>query len=111
MFSGETVYVSLLTLGEEDRLRNASHTYAEPVAVHNVVVAPGKCDALDASRPDGVDVALTLHFPRGYAHDLRGAKVTVRDDTYRIVGDPQRLTEANVPGAWTMPVEVERVDG
>ena len=34
-----------------------------------------------------------------------------RGDTYRIGGDPQRLTEANGPGAWTMPVEVERVDG
>lgn len=111
MFSTETIYVSLLTLGEEDRLGNQTHSYTEPVALDGVLVATGKCDALDASRPDGVEVALTLHFPRGYASDLRGAIVTVRGDTYRIVGDPQRLAEANVPGAWTMPVEVERVDG
>ena len=40
MIRGETVYVSLLTTGEADRLGNPERTYAEPVAVDNVVVVP-----------------------------------------------------------------------
>lgn len=111
MIRGETVYVSLLTTGEADRLGNPERTYAEPVAVSNVVVDPSSSSEQTIERPDGVEVALTLHFPRGYASDLRGAIVTVRGEPYRVLDDPHAYTEGNVRGPWTMPVKVARHDG
>lgn len=111
MIRGETVYVSLLTLGEYDRLGSQQRTYSEPAAVANVVVVPSTTDDNSFERPDGITSAYTLHFPRGYSADLRGALVTVRGDTFRVIGDPQPYTEGNVRGPWTMPVSVGRADG
>ena len=101
MIRGETVGVSLLT----------DSGYAASTDVPNVVIVPATADELDASRPDGISASYTLHFPRGYAADLRGALVFVRGDTFRVVGDPKPYTEANVRGPWTMPVTVVRHDG
>ena len=77
-----------------------------------VLVAPGSTADLDASRPNGAQVALTLHFPKAWSGaPLKGALVTVRGRRYRVVGDPQPYTTANTPGRFNMPVEVEAVDG
>ena len=116
MIVGETVHVALLatttTTGEaRDRLGNQTRTYATPVAVTNVVVAPASSEELGDLRPDGMRAVYTLHFPRGYGQDLRGAKVTVRGHEYHVMGDPEPYTEANVRGPWTMPVTVGRHDG
>ncbi len=101
MIRGETVSVALLTDGG----------YATPADVHNVVIVPTTADELDETRPDGITAGYTLHFPRGYGQDLRGALVTVRGKMFRVVGDPQPYTESNVRGPWTMPVTVVRHDG
>lgn len=79
--------------------------------VGNVLVTPGSTDDMDASRPDGIEVAFSLGFPKTYAEGLRGCSVEVRGETYAVVGDPQRYTEENVPGPWNMTVEVTRTDG
>ena len=88
-------------------------TYGEDAReeVESVVVAPGATADLDASRPEGVTVAYTLHFPKTYAGSLRGCSVEVRGTRYDVVGDPQRTTEAATPGPWNMAVEVARADG
>lgn len=101
MIRGETVAVQLLT----------DNGYSTPADVANVVIDPYTYDEMDETRPDGITSSFTLHFPRGYSGDLRGALVTVRGKEYRVVGDPQPYTEANVPGSWTMPVKVVRHDG
>ena len=111
MIRGETVYVSLLALGDPDRLHNPTKTYSEPAAVDNVVVAPSTGEELGDVRPDGMRSVYTLHFPRGYAQRLRGAKVTVRGREYHVLGAPEPYTEGNVRGPWTMPVTVGRHDG
>lgn len=111
MIRGETVYVAHVTGTATDRFGTPRPVYGEPVAVENVVVVPSTMDERDYLRPDGVRVTYTLHFPRGYSQSLRGAKVTVRGDEYRVVGDPAPYTEANVRGPWTMPVQVGRSDG
>lgn len=113
MIAGETVSVRLRTSSGRDRLGNLVESYADPADVGDVVVAPATpADGdIDADRPDAMLSRLTLHFPRGYAHDLRGALVYVRGRRYRVVGSPQPYTESNVPGPWTMPVVVERTDG
>lgn len=75
------------------------------------VVCPGATSDMDATRPEGVTVAYTLHFPKTYAGSLRGCSVEVRGTRYDVVGDPQRTTEAATPGPFDMAVEVTRADG
>lgn len=101
----ETVERTFDDLGEP----TGSYATSEEVAV---LVAPGSTADLDASRPNGAQVALTLHFPKTWSGaPLKGAHITVRGRRYRVVGDPQPYTAANTPGRFNMPVEVEAVDG
>lgn len=75
------------------------------------VVCPGATADMDATRPEGVTVAYTLHFPKTYAGGLRGCSVEVRGTRYDVVGDPQRTTDAATPGPFNMAAEVTRADG
>lgn len=75
------------------------------------VVCPGATSDMDATRPEGVTVSYTLHFPKTYAGNLRGCSVEVRGEVFGVVGDPQRTAEAATPGPWNMAVEVARADG
>lgn len=89
--------------------RVAAEAVAKPAFV---LVAPGACSDLDASRPEGARVALTLHFPKSWCGaSLKGARVDLRGRRFRVVGDPVPYTASNVPGGYNMPVEVEAVDG
>lgn len=75
------------------------------------VVCPGATSDMDATRPEGVTVSYTLHFPKTYKGDLRGCSVEVRGEAFDVVGDPMRTAEAATPGPWNMAVEVARADG
>ena len=75
------------------------------------VVCPGATSDMDATRPEGVTVSYTLHFPKTYTGDLRGCSVEVRGTRYDVVGDPQRTTGAATPGPFNMAAEVTRADG
>ncbi len=87
-------------------------TYGEPEReVVDALVQPGSTADLDATRPNGVEVVFTLHFPKSYTKSLQGCHVEVRNDVYEVIGDPQPYTEDNTPGTWNRPVEVKRVDG
>lgn len=87
-------------------------TYGEPEReVVDALVQPGSTADLDATRPNGVEVVFTLHFPKTYTKSLQQCHVKVRGNTYEVIGDPQSYTKANTPGAWNKPVEVKRVDG
>ena len=112
---GSTVSVRQRMRDSRDSFGNEVVEWGEPVEVPGVVIAPGKCESLDAMRPEGVRVALTLHFPKGYADRLRGAQVTLSGryaGKYIVVGDP--MPYAGYLGRRfkrNMPVEVEAVDG
>lgn len=111
LIQGETVTVirTEKVLDELGEPMEAGADVMETVA--DVVVAPGATADLDASRPEGVTVAYTLGFPKTYAGELKGCAVEVRGERFRVVGDPQRYTEANTPGPWNCTVEVTRTDG
>lgn len=85
----------------------------EPVeeAVDGALVTPGATADLDASRPEGVRVAYTVHFPKGYGKSLRGCSVVIGGEGYRVIGDPKPYMGDGVPGPWDMAAEVEAVDG
>jgi hypothetical protein len=111
MIRGTTVTVTLRADSEPDRLGITEPAYADPVNVANVVIAPGDTEDMDVRHPDGVEVAYTLHFPKTFDADLRGALVTFWGETFRVVGAPSHYMRENVRGPWYMPVGVERFDG
>ena len=47
----------------------------------------------------------------GCSYRMKAESVVVRGTECAVIGDPQPYTAENVPGAWNMNVEVERVDG
>lgn len=105
----ETVTVLRPSVGRDDL---GEITEGEPTREKvRCVVCPGATSDMDATRPEGVTVAYTLHFPKTYAGSLRGCSVEVRGTRYDVVGDPQRTTDAATPGPWNLTVEVTRADG
>lgn len=95
-----------------DRLGNEVDGEPEREQVENVLVAPGPTADMEASRPDGVTVALTLHFPKTYTASLEGCSVELPEPwegTYRVIGNPMPYMRS--PGQWNRPVEVEMAHG
>lgn len=110
LFETESVTV-LRPVADRDDLGEPAFEDPERDEVSGVLVQPGATSDLDATRPNGVRVALTLHFPKGYGRPLRGCSIELRGEVFDVVGDPSPYTEGNVPVPWTMPVEVSRSDG
>jgi hypothetical protein len=82
--------------------------------VDNVLIAPGATQDLEASRPEGVSVAYTLHFPKAWTDSLEGCEIDLPapySGTYRVIGNPGAYMDANTPTAWHMPVEIEAAHG
>ncbi len=106
--------VELRDRSAKDGFGNDVEAYEDPVTVEDVLVQPGACTELDSTRPEGIKVSLTLHFPKSWSGDLRGARVTLFDeyaDTYRVVSRPVSYQRELCPTKWNMPVEVVIVDG
>ena len=114
MIKGRSVTVLTPAVASTDRFGEPVYGDHTSQIVDNVLIAPGATQDLEASRPDGVTVALTLHFPKTFTGDLRGCSVVLTGQfagTYRVIGDPKPLQDENTPIAWHMPVEVEVVYG
>lgn len=109
LFATETVTV-VSTAEVLDDLGERVSTSETETAV-DVLVQPGATADLDATRPEGVTVAYTLHFPKTWTAPLRGCSCIVRGERFAVVGGPKPYTAANTPGAWNMAVEVTRTDG
>lgn len=82
---------------------------SEPVA--NVIPQPGATSDLEASRPNGVTVSMTFHFPKTYSASLRGCLIRYGGREYSVIGDPQQYLDANCPGEWNRAVECGVCDG
>lgn len=116
MISGTTVTVLRPNFDGTDRFGEPVEVEPTAETVDNVLIAPGATDDLEASRPDGVRVDLTLHFPKTYNQDLRGCTVMLpapwaNEKGYRVIGEPKPYMDANTPTKWHMPVEVVAVHG
>lgn len=98
---------------ELDRFGNEIFLY-DRISVDDVLVEPGATANLEASRPEGVQVVYTLHFPKSFTESLEGCKVELPNPwngVYRVIGNPGRYMDANTPTRWNMPVEVELAYG
>lgn len=114
MIRGVAVTVTAYEDGTPDRFGNPTKTAQEPITVEDVLIVPGVTEDLKAGRPEGVSVAYTLHFPKGFTADLEGCDVTLPDPwggTYRVVGKPAPYVDANTPGRWHMSAMVEEAHG
>ena len=114
MITGTTIKVLRPGATTVDRFgNNVKPTYNEET-VQNVLIAPGATIDLDASRPEGVKVAFSLHFPKTYSKSLEGCKVKLPSPwsgIYRVIGNPGQYMDENTPTSWHMPVEVEDAHG
>ena len=96
--------------GEEDILGNPVMADAEPETVDGCLVAPGGTS--DTELPDGVRVAVSVHFPKGYTDSLRGCDIRIPGwGTFHVIGDPKPYMPGNTPGPWWMVAECEATDG
>ena len=114
MISGITVTVLRPGVPTVSRFGNEIPGETTEETVPNVLVAPGSTSDLDASRPNGVTVAYTLHFPKDYAGVLEGCSVALPapySGIYRVIGNPSAYMDANTPTEWNRPVEVEAAHG
>ena len=109
LISTETVTVIRPT-AVRDELGEPTYGEPEREEVAGCIVQPGATSDLDASRPDGVTVALTIYM-RDPGRPLRGCLVEARGREYEVVGDPRPSTAANVPGGRNLTVEVSATDG
>ena len=104
---GQTVVVLVKTPTGTDGFNNPIYEWAVEATVDNVLVAPGSSSDLPGNLcPDGVDVNLSLHFPKVYTESLRGRRVLVGERTYWVIGDPQPYMDVNTPTDWDRPVDV-----
>ena len=113
MIRGRTIKVLSPVVEGYDRFKEPVYGFTG-ADVDNVLISPGATADLEASRPDGVTVDLTLHFPKGYTGDLRGCDVQIQGEyggRYHVIGEPKPYLVENTPTPWVMPVEVERCDG
>lgn len=111
---GETVTVSLRTFAGQDDFGNDVEEYGEPFEVADVLVGKaGTVDRIDEEHPYGIKADRRFCFPRGYSEDMRGALITRGDATYKVIGEPFDVTEANLPQGirWNLRCEAVRFDG
>ena len=114
MIKGVTVSVKIPSSWITDRFNNAVVDEYQTISVDDVLIVPGATEDLEASRPEGVSVAFTLHFPKTFNESLEGALVYLPapfSGTYRVIGNPKPFMDANTPTPWHMPAEVELAHG
>ena len=113
MIKGASVIVHFPVAGAVDRFGNVIETWTQ-ATVDDVLIAPGATSDLEASRPEGVTVAYSLHFPKTFTASLEGCKVELLapySGVYRVIGSPGQYMDENTPTRWHMPVEVEVAHG
>lgn len=108
---GVAVTVERLPEGATDAHGNPAPGEWAPEEVVGVLPQPGGTSDLDASRPEGVSVDMTFHFPKGYTASLKGCRIAYGGRTYRVIGDPQPHVADLTPGPWNRAVQTEAVDG
>ena len=113
MINGVSVTVKRPSSTADDRFGNPVITWTDET-VANVLVSPGATADLEAARPDGVTVDMTLHFPKSYTNTLEGCRVVLPapwSATYDVIGAPSPYIDANTPTPWHMPVEARLAHG
>lgn len=111
MIRGVTVTVLVPQDGGDDRFGNPVKGQPLEEAVDDVLVHGTQASATGdfaASRPEGDEFAMTLHFPKGYSRNLRGCEVVLPEPwggIWRVEGESLPYIDANTPTRWHMPIK------
>lgn len=120
---GEQVALLVPEEGWPNPLGERTHRHFDEVIVDDVLIVPGDSSDLNGSiRPEGDRTVYTLHFPKTFPESvtgipsfrlksLKGARVRVRGEFFRVIGDPKPYMDVNTPTRWNFPVRVEAVNG
>lgn len=114
MIKGRTITVLRPSATTTSRFGNEIPSAITSKQVANVLIVQGSTADLDASRPEGVRVAFSLHFPKSYTESLEGCSVVLPDEysgTYKVVGTPKPYMVENTPTSWNRVCEVEAAHG
>lgn len=111
--TGESIILVTRTRQGEDEGGNPVWIDDQPEQVDNVLIAPGdQTNSTSSIRPDGIEVAYTLYFPRSWAfRSLRGATIRVDRNSYRVIGEPRPYCPTITPTRWNLTVLVRGGDG
>ena len=111
--TGETITLTTRSRNGVDEGNNPVWQDDEPEQVGNVLIAPGdQSNAAGSIRPDGIQIAYTLYFPRSWPYrSLRGASIRIDQADYRVVGDPRPYRAGISPTRWNLVVQVQGGDG
>lgn len=87
----ESVQVICYTTSGVDSLGNDVKVAGGPLTVGGVLVVPGaQAEPGGGNRPDGMDIAYTLYFPKSFTGSLDGCDVVVRGERCRVKGHVDR---------------------
>lgn len=86
-----------------------THANGEVETLDNVLVDPQEQNDIPSSTSSEDKVAYILHFPIAYTGDLVKARITVRNERFRVIGHPKPYTAENNLTEWNMPVKVARL--
>lgn len=108
-----TLYVRRRKASEPDPFgESAVGDWGEPEEVPRCLFAPGAPQGIDADRPNGARIEATAYFPKGWAGELRGAKVSADGSKWlSVVGDPQRFPGGALRCPWDVQVLLETTEG
>lgn len=109
---GEPITIQWREQTDADPFGNPTYTNSEE-NVDNVLVAQGsQSNSTDSTRPDGVQVAFTLYFPRSWAFkSLKNATVLIDGNPYKVLGNPRPYDGGLTPTAWNLKVECSESEG
>lgn len=111
---GETVQVSFRNFGEVDALGNEAVSFSEFQDVQDVLIGRGEtADEVRDGQRYAIQTDKSFCFPRSWTENLRGALIRWEGRTYKVVGDPTRITDANIPPGirWNIKVQAVIHDG
>lgn len=111
---GETVSVQLFQSGNVDEYGNDITGYSEPIEVANVLIGTGDTvDLIEDGQPYAIKADKRFCMPRAWDEDLRGALITWNGLTYKVIGAPTPITDANIPSGidWNIKAEAVLYDG
>jgi hypothetical protein len=114
MIRGVDVTVLRPVAGERDRFGNETRAGHVSAVMPDALLAPGASAGFEASRPEGVRVAFTLHVPKTWTESLEGCEVVVpgtQGGTFRCIADWAPYMDSNTPTRWHGSIELEATHG
>lgn len=112
MIKGIPVVLRSYMPGAPDPFGKPTESYADPVTVLNVLVAPtGTSDIIDGTCLDGKHATAVIAIPKGDTHVWKDGIVEFFGHRWKVHGEALEGIENMIPLGWHRQWNVERFDG